>query len=67
MPRSRTSATYTRMKNKNPHLQRLINKTETYHELMNSRISMKKRKSLNSKLGGLAKGMKIKPMDMDEK
>ena len=51
------------MKNKNPHLQRLINKTETYHELMNSRISPQKRKSLNSKLGGLAKGMKIKPSD----
>jgi len=53
------------MKNKNPHLQRLINKTETYHELMNSRISPQKRKSLHSKLGGLAKGMKIKPMDME--
>jgi hypothetical protein len=48
------------MKNKNPHLQRHILKTETHHELMNSRISPKTRKSLNSKLGGLAKGLKIK-------
>jgi len=55
------------MENKNPHLQRLINKTETYHELMNSRISPKKRKSLHSKLGGIAKGMKIKPADMNDK
>jgi len=51
------------MEKKNPHLQRHILKTETYHELMNSRIHPKTRKSLHSKLGGLAKGMKIKPME----
>jgi len=54
------------MKDKNPHLTRHILKTETHHELMNSRISPKTRKSLNSKLGGLAKGMKVKPMDMEK-
>lgn len=55
-----TSENTTLMKDKNPHLTRHILKTETYHELMNSRIHKHTRKSLNSKLGGLAKGMKIK-------
>ena len=49
------------MKDKNPHLTRHILKTETYHELANSRIHKHTRKKLNSKLGGLAKGLKIKP------
>jgi hypothetical protein len=48
------------MKPKNPHLQRHILKTETYQELANSRIHKHTRKKLNSKLGGLAKGMKLK-------
>ena len=48
------------MKDKNPHLTRHILKTETYHELANSRIHKHTRKKLNSKLGGLAKGMKLK-------
>jgi hypothetical protein len=51
------------MKNKNPHLQRHILKTETLQELRNSRIHPGTRKRLASKLGGLAKGMKIKPME----
>jgi len=51
------------MEHKNPHLKRHILKTETHHELMNSRISPKTRKSLNSKLGGLAKWLKIKAME----
>jgi len=54
------------MKDKNPHLTRHILKTETYHELANSRIHKHTRKKLNSKLGGLSKGMKHKPME-DEK
>ena len=49
------------MKPKNPHMQRHILKTETQAELRNSRMHPKTRKSLNSKLGGLAKGLKIKP------
>jgi len=49
------------MKPKNVHLQRHIIKTETQQELRNSRIHPKTRKKLNSKLGGLAKGLKIKP------
>lgn len=48
------------MKNKNPHLQRHILKTEILQELRNSRIHPQTRKKLNSKLGGLAKGMKLK-------
>jgi hypothetical protein len=51
------------MKNKNPHLTRHILKTETHHELMNSRIHPKTRKKLTSRLGGLSKGMKIKGAD----
>jgi hypothetical protein len=52
---------------KNPHLQRHILKTETHHELMNSRIHPKTRKKLNSRLGGLAKGMKLKSEDDGDK
>jgi hypothetical protein len=48
-------------KTNNPHLQRHILKTETMQELRNSRIHPKTRKALNSRLGGLAKGLKIKP------
>jgi hypothetical protein len=51
----------------NPHLQRHILKTETHQELMNSRIHPKTRKKLNSRLGGLAKGMKIKSEDDGDK
>jgi len=61
-----TSENTTQMKEKNPHLQRHILKTETYHELMNSRIHKHTRKSLNSKLGGLSKGMKHKPMEEEK-
>jgi hypothetical protein len=48
------------MKNKNPHLQRHIAITEAQNELMNSRISPKKKKSLTSKIGGLKKGLPTK-------
>jgi hypothetical protein len=49
------------MKAKNPHLQRHILKTETQQELRNSRIHPKTKKKLNSRIGGLSKGLKIKP------
>ena len=45
------------MKAKNPHLQRAIQITETQQELMNSRLSPKTKKKLNSKIGGLKKGL----------
>jgi hypothetical protein len=45
------------MKNKNPHLKRHIEITEAQHELMNSRLHPKTKKKLNSKIGGLRKGL----------
>lgn len=48
------------MKNKNPHLQRHILKTETQQELRNSRLHAHTRKKLASRLGGLTKGLKMK-------
>jgi hypothetical protein len=51
------------MKQKNVHLQRHIMKTDTQQELRNSRIHPKTRKKLNSKLGGLSKGLRIKPTE----
>jgi hypothetical protein len=48
------------MKNKNPHLHRHIEITETQQQLRNSRLSPEKKKSLNSKIGGLKKGLPTK-------
>ena len=45
------------MKNKNAHLKRHIEITETQQELRNSRLHAKTKKRLNSKIGGLKKGM----------
>lgn len=51
------------MKEKNPHLQRHILKTETLQELRNSRINPKTKKKLTCRLGGLEKGLKLKSED----
>jgi hypothetical protein len=42
---------------KNPHLKRHIEITEAQQELMNSRLHAKTKKKLNSKIGGLKKGL----------
>ena len=51
------------MKNKNPHLTRQIAITEAQQELMNSRLHPKTKKKLNSKIGGLRKGLPTKKLD----
>jgi hypothetical protein len=48
------------MKHKNPHLQRHIEITEAQQELRNSRLHPKTKKKLNSKIGGLKKGLPTK-------
>jgi hypothetical protein len=48
------------MKPKNPHLQRHIQITEAQQELQNSRLHPKTKKRLNSKIGGLKKGLPCK-------
>jgi len=45
---------------KNPHLKRHIEITETQQELRNSRLHPKTKKKLNSRIGGLKKGLPTK-------